>query len=88
MVFHISLDSSVIDPGVFALTRVLGVAGTIDSIEPDLFKKLHNLCIIWLSLQNIRSFFHSSTNRWMEHLLSQGVTYGSKSEMESDLSAQ
>ena len=87
MVFHLSLNEKLIEPRVFALTRELGVSGTIDSIQEGLFKKLHELFLIFLGIQNIRQFFYSSTNRWMKHLFSQGMTYETKVEMESFLSA-
>ena len=65
------LNDDVINYLVFGNTSYLKVGGILDSVQDGLFLTFKRLEAISLALENMRAFFHSSQNKWLENLFHQ-----------------
>jgi hypothetical protein len=65
--YHIDLDSKLLNKHVFNLTHVIVLNGIIKSIENDLFKNFNYLKILYIKIQNLNNLF-KKRNKWIQYL--------------------
>jgi hypothetical protein len=61
------LNDKLFNEHVFANTKVLSVAGMLYTIEEKLFRDFNRIRVLFISIENLQSFFHSGT-KWMNGL--------------------
>ena len=82
LMYRINIDEDFLSHLIYARTAMFKFDGTFSHISPDVFKPLINLRQLEISLNNTREFFHSSDNKWLQHVFSQGVAFETKLEIE------
>lgn len=66
--YNVRLDENLVDRQVFKIIRQIQVVGTIDSIEPSLFKGFNYLICIILILSNTRMLFSKGID-WTNYIM-------------------
>jgi hypothetical protein len=67
-----TLNDKLFNKHVFANTEVLSVSGILSTIEEELFRDFNRIRVLFISIENLKSFFHSGT-KWMNGLNSSRV---------------
>ncbi len=62
-----TLNDKLFNKHVFANTEVLSVSGILSTIEEELFRDFNRIRVLFISIENLKSFFHSGT-KWMNGL--------------------
>ncbi|RMZ93115.1 hypothetical protein BpHYR1_048177 [Brachionus plicatilis] len=65
--YRVRLDDSVLSPEIFNGISLLSVSGSVDKIEKETFKKLLNIKLIRLDLEDFRFFFSNGMD-WLNGL--------------------
>lgn len=65
--YHVDLDSRVLNKYVFKNTLLLSINGIVNQIEDELFKSFPNLRLIIFKSENIRNIFQKR-NKWLKYL--------------------
>ena len=66
-VYHVKLDSSILNKYVFGRISFLDINGQISSIQEDLFKSFKNLKVLRIRTQNTKSIL-THKNKWIQSL--------------------
>jgi hypothetical protein len=68
MSYNLPLDTGILHPLVFEKATGLYVGGTIQSIQPGLFKTFQTLKYMYFSLNSVGNFFHQIGVEWMTYV--------------------
>ena len=64
-----SLNKEILNEHLFQKIQAINiVASNVYNVDQDLFKKNHNLTYIEWSIKNIRQFFYTTQNKWLESI--------------------
>lgn len=67
-VYRIKIDKTILDNNVFKYVENLLFKGVLDSIDQEIFLNYTKLSQIYFRLKNLREFFYTTSNKWMDSL--------------------
>ena len=79
-VFRLCLNLDQMSPLVCERISDFQVEGTLGTIADNLFRSFQRLSMVTLNLANMRSFFHSSHNTWLQTIFHQAEEFNSTQE--------